>query len=325
MMAACLLPLLMLPGVAQAVSCSGWGSATDMTVYLGVPASVTLTDSNSSTGSVLASGTANVTPLLCQDPTGTSVKSGLSWGSSSSAYDSTTRRIAPGIGLQLTWTSPDGRSGSLSPASSTPTSGVDSDGLYWSQLAWKLIRLPDTAMTGTWQGANLVNVFMDDTSVSTGTRTLHLYTGTGSVTLTAVCALSVDKPLVTLPDTDADDLMRDGHSASVALSAAVTCPAGTTLSNGTTITMATPLADATDNTLVGSTGTAKGVAIEVLDGSGKRVSAQNGTVSQGAFTQNGTASPGVTQGYSVRMALLPGHIVTPGSVQGSFTLTVSVN
>ncbi|MHC0025529.1 fimbrial protein [Enterobacter vonholyi] len=317
--ALCLLPLLMLPGLARAaVTCTGWGSATQ-NVALGLPSTVDI-PLNATAGTVLASGNATLPPALrCTDTsTGQDVTT-TSWSwSGSQGYDSTTDSILllPGIGLQLSAGVTGGGGGQL------PASGgtVNRNGFNWTSLSWQLVRTggaigPGQSTFGTIGQGQLA---------AGGNLYLMNIQQTAPVNVTTACVLSTDKSTVQLPDTDTDVLSQAGVSNSAALTAYVTCPANVRVFS--TLTMSTTAADTTDNTLVGNTGQAKGVAIEVLDGSGNRVSAQGGTVKLPRFTQgSSTAAPGASQALSVRMVHLSGQPVIPGTVQGTFTLTLTVN
>lgn len=129
----------------------------------------------------------------------------------------------------------------------------------------------------------LLSMVLDAQVGPTGVApTLNLTVNNAPV-VTAACMLATDKSLVVLPNTAAAEIMSAGYSASRDVQAQITCPANTTLSGGTTLTLSTPQAD-TDSTLVKNTGTAQGVAIEVLEGT-TRVSVSGGTVSQAAFTR----------------------------------------
>jgi len=154
--------------------------------------------------------------------------------------------------------------------------------------------------------------------------TLNLISG-NPVMVSAACTLSVDKSLVILPDTSTLVMMKTGYSDSVPLTAGITCPGNTKISNGTTLTMGTALTDETDISLVGNTGTATGVGIEVLDSDGNRVSASSGTVQQEAFMQKEAGLPGATEKFAVRMVRHPEAKVTPGTIYGTFTLTLTTN
>lgn len=316
--ALCLLPLFMLPGYALAAAgCTGWGAQASQNVALNLPAVINLTGSSNSTGSVLASGNVSLTPLTCTDTSGNPVmNSSLSW-SGGAQYDNVTRLLAPGIGLVISWGGTAGSNGNLSATNGS----ASTQGLNWTHLNWTLTRLPGGAVTGSSSiNTTLVSISVPDPSVTSGVRTLNLQPGVNAMSLNATCALSVsNNGQVSLPSVDATDVARNGYGSSVAFSAAVTCPSGVTLSSGTTLTLSTTASDATDSTLVGNTGQAKGVAIEVLDGHGNRVSAMNGTVSQASFTGS------TSQSFSARIAHVTGSTVSPGSVRGTATLTLTVN
>ena len=318
---------LCLSGAAHA-TCTGWGGSMVQSVDLGLPATLTLTASNSTTGTVLASGSTSVPPLTC-----TNVQNrpdynmtAVNWNSSLAPVSGnpSLRYVAAGIALRLKYTGPGGQS-TLTGASTGGSYTQSSGGLNWSAVSWELVRVDGTVTPGQVTGGMVVSVATRDEDNTGQAPTLQIRVN-NAVTVAATCTLAVDKSLVTLPDTDAGALTQAGYSSSVPLSAGITCPGNTTISNGTTLTLSTSKVDGLDNTLVGSTGTATGVAIEVLNDKGTRVSAQNGTVAQAAFTQgSNTAAPGATQAFSVRMAHQAGVAVTAGTVQGVFTLTLTLN
>lgn len=313
-----LLPLFMLPGFSQAaVGCTGWSAQTSQNVALNLPAVVTLTGSNNSNGSVLASGNVSLTPLTCTDMSGNLVVNSTQSWSNGSQYDNVTRSLAPGIGLVISWVGTAGSNGNISATNGS----ASTQGLNWTHLNWTLIRLPGGASTGSSSiNTTLVSISVPDPSVTSGARTLNLQPGVNAMSLNATCALSVsNNGQVSLPSVDATDVARNGYGSNAAFSAAVTCPSGVTLSSGTTLTLSTTAADTTDSTLVGNTGQAQGVAIEVLDGQGNRVSATNGSVNQASFTGS------TSQAFSARIRHVTGKTVSPGSVQGTATLTLTVN
>ncbi|WP_158262951.1 fimbrial protein [Kosakonia sp. H7A] len=317
----CLALSLALSGAARADTCTGWGSDVSKNVDLGLPATVDLPLS-ATTGTVLASGSTVVPALSCHNDTSGQVitLSEVQWASGTTDAGSGLRYVAPGIGIRLKYHATSGVTAFIPSA----YSAGDTQGLDWQSVDWELIRAPGTAATGKTTSGVLVSMVLDGAVRPTwAAPTLNLTVNNAPV-VTAACTLVTDKNLVVLPDTGGAEMMNAGHSASRDVQAQITCPADTTLSGGTTLTLSTPQAD-TDPTLVKNTGTATGVAIEVLDGT-TRVSAGGGTVSQAAFTQgSSTASPGATQTLSVRMVRQPGQPVSGGTVQGTFTLTLAVN
>lgn len=314
--------LLLLPGLARAaVTCTGWGGQTNQNISLNLPATVDLPLA-SVPGTVLATGSASLPGALrCTDSgTGLDVTT-TNWSFSSPyGYDSGTDStlLTRGIGLKLAWVSAVGSAGAALPTSG----GVgNTDGFNWSQLNWTLVRTSGAEGPGQ---STFGTVGQGVLTLPDATTYIMRLQQNPAVTVTAACTLSSDKTTVLLPDTDAGALAKDGYSASAQLTGYVTCPANVRVFS--TLTMSTPAADATDNTLVASTGSAKGVAIEVLDGSGKRISAQGGTVILPRFTQGSSAAtPGASQVLSVRMAHQAGAAVVAGTVQGTFTLTLTVN
>lgn len=318
---ACLALSLVLSGVAQADTCTGWGSDVTKDADLGLPATVDIPVS-ATAGTVLASGSVTVPAITCRnDTTGQLVTlTEVNWSTGTSDAGSGLRYVAPGIGIRLKYHATSGASAFLSSA----YSAGDTQGLDWQSVDWQLVRAPGTAATGKTTSGVVVSVVLDSAvRPSWAAPTLRLTVGNAPV-VTAACTLATDKSLVVLPDTGVAEMMSAGYSASRDVRAQITCPADTTLSGGTTLTLSTPQTD-TDSTLVKNTGTATGVAIEVLSGT-TRVSAGGGTVSQAAFTQgSSTASPGATQTLSVRMVRQSGQPVSGGTVQGTFTLTLAVN
>ncbi len=310
--------LLLASGMATAAdsyTCTGWGTSDSNTVQLNIPPTVAI-PLNATTGSVIASGTATLpSPMACHNSTTGDDITSTSWswgGIADSSTDST--RIADGVGLKLAYT-PVGGSTPVILSPSTMGS-INTQGFNWSTLTWSLVRLSGNAASSQSAPGNITTgqLILPD-----GTIRLLNINQSSAFNITATCALSTDKSTVELPDTDSDELMQYGYSRSTSLTASVTCPQNTVITNGTTLTLSTGLADSTDTSLVGSTGLAKGVAIEVLDDKNNRVSAQNGKVNQSQF------SGATTQNFSVRMVKQVGQIVTPGTVQGSFILTLKVN
>lgn len=311
-----LLLLLMLPGLARAV-CTGWPAGTTQgKISVTLPQTLTI-PADATAGTVLTRGYEAFNPgaLSCTSGGQPVTSTTWSWNQNGGSGTSTIG-LAAGLGLRLTPQNPG------SCLSDLPWQGgsANTGGFNWAAVAWELVRTSATLSTGSVSGATIGTGMIQADGQAWPVSVI-----TSTMTVSASCNLSVDKSLVTLPDTDAGVLARDGVSAAASLTAYVTCPANTTLSGGISLTLATAKADATDNTLVGNTGTATGVAIEVLGSDGKRVSVQGGTVTQKAFTQSSTSSAGASQAFSVRMAHLNGQTVSAGTVQGTFTLTVSVN
>lgn len=317
----CLVLSLALSGAALADTCTGWGSDVSKNVDLSLPATVDLPVS-ATPGTVLASGSTVIPALSCHNDTNGQVitLSEVKWAAGTTDAGSGLRYVAPGIGIRLKYHATGGVTAFLPSA----YFAGDTRGLDWQSVDWELIRAPGTAATGKTTSGVLVSMVLDASVRPTwAAPTLNLTVNNAPV-VTAACTLATDKSLVVLPDTGVAEMMSAGYSASRDVRALITCPADTTLSGGTTLTLSTPQAD-TDPSLVKNTGTATGVAIEVLDGT-TRVSAGGGTVSQAAFTQgSSTASPGATQTLSVRMVRQPGQPVSGGTVQGTFTLTLAVN
>lgn len=312
--AMCLLCLVVFPGLARAaVLCTGWGSDTTRIVSLGLPATVTIDSSGSLTPS---SGSVSVPTLTCTDASSnTVVNSNLNW-LAGKRYSADTREIAPGIGLKLTHNDSI-TGGALNAFDGT----VSTAGLNWSRINWTLVYLPGTVATGTTTLApTILNVLISDPSVPNGSRVLSLQPGISALTMTATCVLSVSNSgQINLPSADAVALTQTGYGSSGNFTAAVNCPSGVTLSSGTNLTLSTSAADSKDNTLVGNTGMATGVAIEVLDNAGKRVSATGGNVGQTSFTGS------TSQAFSARIVHLRGQLISAGSVHGTATLTLKVN
>ena len=321
----CLALGLSLSGEARAAAdiCTGWGSDVTKDIDLGLPASVNI-PVNATVGAVLASGTAAVPAIVCRNSAGQPLNmTDVTWVAATVDAGSGLRYVAPGIGIRLRYYPTNSAPASL-PSANAGGYNQNTQGLDWHSVDWELVRLPGTVATGKTTGGILVVVAVNAAASAGGSApTLRLSINNAPV-VTAACSLATDKSLVVLPDTGAAELMSAGYSASRDVQAQITCPADTTLSGGTTLTLSTPQADA-DPTLVKNTGTAKGVAIEVLSGT-TRVSAGGGTLSQAAFTQgSSTASPGATQTLSVRMVRQSGQQVSGGTVQGTFTLTLAVN
>ncbi|PTA88967.1 hypothetical protein CWM66_21170 [Kosakonia sp. H7A] len=322
-LACMVLSLVLLPAAARADTCTGWGGDLEKEVDLGLPATVDIPVS-ATAGTVLASGSTSVPAIVCRDTGGQVVSlTDVTWSNATVDAGSGIRYVAPGIGIRLRY-HPTGNASAVLPSANAGGYNQDTRGLDWQSVDWELVRMPGTAATGKTSGGILVGVGVNAAGNTSGTApTLRLTVGNAPV-VTAACTLATDKSLVVLPDTGVAEMMSAGYSASRDVQAQITCPADTTLSGGTTLTLSTPQTD-TDSTLVKNTGTATGVAIEVLDGT-TRVSAGGGTVSQAAFTQgSSTASPGATQTLSVRMVRQSGQPVSGGTVQGTFTLTLAVN
>lgn len=306
---------------AAAASCTGWGGESTQTVEMNLPPSLDLTTSNSHANTVLASGSVALTPVTCKNSEGQDVTAtSLSWFTGSPAGPDI-RTVAPGLGLRLKYVAVGGGSATLSSVNST--SGQTS-GLNWRALNWELIRLSDTLTPGTLPSARLLQISLAGSAGDSGVPTLNLISGS-PVVVSATCSLSVDKSLIELPDTSTHKMMEEGFSDSEQLKAGITCPGNTRINNGTSLTLGTSAPDRTDLSLVGNTGTAGGVGIEVMDQQGKRISASSGKVEQAPFTQQGAGAPGATQDFAIRMVKIPGETVTPGSVIGTFTLTLTVN
>lgn len=282
-------------------------------ITLDFPATLDLTTSTKP-GDILASGLASTTPWTCTPSTPTGK---IDWIAGTDGGNDV-RILASGIGLKLNYLSQS------TGAHDVSSGGATSVNFDWTGINWSLVRLSETATTGSTSFSSVIARGQMTDPESGLPVTMDITAGRLPV-LTALCALSVDKTQITLPDTETTVIKRDGHSDSRDLLAQVTCPADTTLSSGTTLTLSTPFAEASDNSLIGNSGSAKGVAIEVLDDKNNRINAQGGAIKQARFTQTGTAAPGATQTYQVRMLALPGAEVEAGTVQGTFTLTLTVN
>ena len=316
---------LALPGVAKAAdTCTGWGGEITKFVDLGLPATLDLTTTNSIAGTILASSSVSVPPLTCVNEGGQEYTlSAVNWMTGTSELPDI-RTIAPGLGLRLKYNSTSGVTAAL-PSVNSGTHSVPTDGLDWATLSWELIRLSDTLTPGAVSSANIASVSVGANADGSGAWPTLWIKNAAPVIISASCVLSVDKTLIIIPDTTTLTLMKEGVSESVPLAASITCPQNTFISNGTTLTLDTAVADKTDITLVGNTGTSSGVGIEVLDGDDNRVSASGGTVSQAVFTQGNSATPGAVQNFSVRIRQHPNAQVTPGTILGTFTLTLSIN
>jgi type 1 fimbria pilin len=302
--------------------CNGWVGETLKILDLGLPATLDLTVSNSEKNTILASGSVAVPPLVCGDGSGNAyTMTSLNWliGTPGSTD---IRTIAPGLGLRIKYVMVGGGTSHL-PSTDSGFYSNATNGLNWSTLQWELIRLSSTVTPGALPLSNIARLAIG-ANINGAAPTLQLMTGNPMI-VTASCVIAVDNAMVVLPDISSQAMLDNGHSESVALSAGIICPGNTVMANGTSLTLTTAAQDKVDPTLVRNTGTATGVAIEVLDQHGQRVNASGGVVSQDPFTQAYTSLPGVTEEFNVRMTRLPEQVVTPGSVHGTFIITLTTN
>lgn len=308
------------PAVA-ADTCTGWGGSSTKTIELNLPPSLDLTTTNSHANAVLASGSVALTPLACESSSGQEITATSQFWYTGSPAGPDIRTVAPGLGLRLKYVPVGGGYGTLSAVNAT---AGQTSGLNWQAVNWELIRLSDTLTPGTLPSARLLQISLDTRDSSGNSPTLNLISAS-PVVVSAACTLSVDKSLIELPETSTRKMMEEGYSDGVSLRASVTCPGNTRINNGTSLMLSSATLDSTDPSLVGNTGTASGVGIEVLDQHGKRVSASSGEVEQPPFTQQGVGAPGAIQDFTVRMIKHVGETVEPGTVLGTFTLTLTVN
>ncbi|WP_158262952.1 fimbrial protein [Kosakonia sp. H7A] len=320
LLACIVLGLALLPAAARAaVTCTGWGNQQLQYVDLNLPSTVNL-PLDAVTGSVLATGSdVFALPLRCIDSVTGKDVTNTDWRLLSMGYDSASDSgiITSALGLKLSVVPATGGG-----AVDIPSAGgsVNTQGFYWSQVKWTIVRNSNRGSPGNSGVGAVMEAVL---TLPDGTNRILSFRGLQDIVTTATCTLSTDKNTVLLPDTDAGELVKNGVSASASLSAYMTCPAFTGAT--ATLTVSTPLAETSDASLVGNSGSAKGVAIEVLDESSKRISASGGTTAAIIRQGTSTAVPGLTRTLGVRMTHLNGQTVSAGTVQGTFTLTLAVN
>lgn len=305
-------------------SCTGWGGELTKTIDLNLPAALDLEVAGSTKGSVLSSGIVRVPPLSCQDPQGQAfTRTSLVWfGGSVEALD--IRTISPGLGLRLKYLSNAGGVNTL-PAAGSAGYSEQTNGLSWRAIKWELIRLAAPLKEGIFPGGEIARITLDANPGGTGIAPSLILKSSNALALSFSCMLSVDKSILTLPDTSIAKLMDENVSDSVGFTTSITCPENTDMEKGTALVLTAISKEKSDGMLVGNTGTATGIGIELLDNEGNRLNAGGGLIHQAPWNQGSVSAPGVAEEFRVRMVRLPEQQVEAGTVRGTFTLTLKIN
>lgn len=296
---------------ALAAGCTGWGTDTsrEVTITQGDISLAAGSSLTASPGGWLGAGSAAVPSLICTDDDG-QVISNTSWtwlGGTDIGDLATRGGDTSGIGLDLMYTRPGGSQ-----------SNFGSGTLNSQGFDWQSVRLGLTYRGGSvdisqpaLRAGPLIRgtLTMPDGS----TRTLTIVNGS-AIRVVPECVVD------SIPAVEFGNVSML-HFASVgdtgpqrSFTVGVTCPANIQ-TGGMTLSLTAAQTDSGDPTLLGNSGTATGIGVEVVGGNGNRVNA-NGTVTGAGFVTS------TSQTWGVRFVRT--GPVSAGTVRATATINVTV-
>ncbi|MCK2177819.1 MULTISPECIES: fimbrial protein [Enterobacter cloacae complex] len=308
-----LLTGLLWGSTAQAAGCTGWGTDTDryLDIAIGdlsIPAGSTLA---SVSWSEVMSGSSAAAALSCTDDSGQPVTNTTwTWLAGGSSGDLWTRSgETAGIGLRLTATRTDGVQAGINAADGVKATG----GFNWSSLTWRVVH--------TSGAVDISQAMFSPGPLLKGTLTMpDGTTRTLTIRNTTTPRVVPECVVDTIPSLEFGNVSMLRFAAvgdtgpQKAFTVGVTCPVNVQTS-GMTLSLTASQTDATDPGLLGNSGTATGIGVEVLDGSGNRVSA-NGSVAGAGFVTS------TSQTWGVRFVRT--GTVSAGTVRATATINVTV-
>ncbi|MGG1929428.1 hypothetical protein M987_04634 [Enterobacter soli ATCC BAA-2102] len=298
---------------AQAAGCTGWGTDTEryLDIAIGdlsIPAGSTLA---SVSWSEVLSGSSAAAALYCTDDGGQPVTNTTwTWLAGGNSGDLWTRSgETAGIGLRLTANRTDGVQSGINAADGVKTTG----GFNWNSLTWRVVHtsgVVDISQAMFSPGPLLKGTL---TMPDGTTRTLTIRNTT---TPRVVPECVVDSiPAVEFGNVSMLRFASVGDAGPQrSFTVGVTCPANIQTS-GMTLSLTAAQTDSSDPTLLGNSGTATGIGVEVVDGNGNRVNA-NGSVAGAGFVTS------TSQTWGVRFVRT--GPVSAGTVRATATINVTV-
>lgn len=296
---------------ARAAGCTGWGTDTsrEVTITQGdisLAAGSTLT---ASPGGWLGAGSAAVPSLVCTDDGGQVITATTwTWLGGTDIGDPATRGgDTSGIGLDLIYTRAGGIQGNVGAGT------LNSQGFDWQSVRLGLIYRSgsvDISRPALRAGPLIRGTLsMPDGS----TRTLTILNGS---TIRVVPECVVDSiPSVEFGNVSMLRFTAVGDTGpQKPFTVGVTCPANIQ-TGGMTLSLTAAQTDSSDPTLLGNSGTATGIGVEVVDGNGSRVNA-NGSVAGAGFVTS------TSQTWGVRFVRT--GPVSAGTVRATATINVTV-
>lgn len=269
------LVLLVLLFVGKSMAaCTGWGG-DNLNLYLNLP-TIEIQPQGVPVGTVLAEDTLHLPRLTCDDSSSLVSDSGDWQIGTDSSGD--VRYLAPGIFMRVELIRSNGTSDFI------PSSGwhnPSSTEFNITGIRAEIVRLNnDVFEHGMTIGNTGAPVFRMTLFSQDIMRFVNVYLS-NPIKLTSSCTLGTISD-VTLPDIDTTTLKQLGDTGpETSFSLPVTCPSGTEFSSVTLeLSEAGGSIDQSDSTLLKNTGSAGGLAIEVINSEGKRISASKGTVSR---------------------------------------------
>lgn len=296
---------------ALAAGCTGWGTDTDRYLDIAIGDLSISAGSTVASGSEVLAGSSSASPLSCTDSGGLAITNTTwTWLMGSTSADQTIRAGATaGIGLRLKITQTNGVQTYLNAAD-----GVNStEGFDWSSLSWGVM------YTGGPIGIS--QPIFNPGPLLKGTLTLSDgSTRTLTIRNTTTARIQPECSVDTIPSIEFGNVSMLRFASvgdtgpSKTFTVGVTCP--TNVQTGSmTLSLAAAQTDDAVPALLGNSGTATGIGVEVLDSSGNRVNA-NGSVAGAGFVTS------TSQSWSVRFVRTGD--VSAGTVRATATLTVTV-
>ena len=297
---------------ARAAGCTGWGADTDRDLDIAIgDLSVPAGSSLATSWSEVLSGSSGAVALSCTDINGLAITNTTwSWLMGGSTSDSFTRAgMTTGIGLRLKITQANSVQSFINATDGVKATG----GFNWNMLSW-IVVYTNGALDISQPMFSAGPLLKGTLTLSDGsTRTLTIRNTT---TARVVPECTVDTiPSIEFGNVSMLRFASVGDAGpSRTFSVGVTCP--TNIQTGSmTLSLAAAQTDGTVPTLLGNSGTATGIGVEVLDGNGNRVNA-NGTVAGAGFVTS------TSQTWSVRFVRT--GAVSAGTVRATATLNVTV-
>ncbi|HIH9253576.1 TPA: fimbrial protein [Enterobacter ludwigii] len=309
-----LLLTALFPGsAAQAAGCTGWGTDTEryLDISIGdlsIPAG---SSKASASWSEAMSGSSAAAALSCTDDSGKAITNTTwNWLAGGSTGDLWTRAgETAGIGLRLTATQTDGAQVDINAADGVKTTS----GFNWSSLTWRVVHTSG-AVDISQSMFNPGPLLKGTLTLSDGTTRTLTIRNTTTPRVVPECVVDTI-PAVEFGNVSMLRFPAVGDTGpQKPFTVGVTCPVNVQTS-GMTLSMSASRTDASDPRLLGNSGTATGIAVEVLDGSGKRVNA-NGSVAGDGFVTS------TSQIWGVRFVRT--GTVSAGTVRATATINVTV-
>lgn len=309
LMAFLLLTGLLYGNAARASDCYGWGGTSlDLSLAL---SDITLPAGSSLSSVLFGSASASMTPLVCDDNGVPVTDAAWTWLAGTSPVSGPARGgETSGTSLTFNYTRTDGYSGSIG---GTDAIYSGTEAFNWNQVTLGVGYtggVVDISRPVLKAGPVLRGVL---TLADGTTRTLNI-SSTRDVRIIPECVVN-SIPSVEFGNVGMSNFATAGSTGPLNnFTVGVTCPVNVQ-TGGMTLSLSATQTDSTDATLLGNSGTATGIGVEVVDSNGNRVNA-NGSVAGAGFVTS------TSQTWGVRFVRT--GTVSAGTVRATATINVTV-